>query len=538
MNVDNYYKDSDKSQFYLGVIAEVNAMHCILQVENITLLTHRKIRNEVVNPSTINYFVIVESIQGLFLGQVYQIRIPNSDNVRVLLKKGEEQAVYPTIFIDIIGEIDIYKNRVKHSGIKTVGISDKVYVANSKIIQIYLDSIVSRKEEEIEEHLAIGNYFGSTSEVVKLTPNTLFDRHMFVIGTTNSGKSTSALTIISEMINKTKKVLLIDPTGEYENSFRDGEVDKIKIGDDSVINTSSLSYEQWAMLFDAENTQIHFLTNAIKSLKYQNFKNMSGVFKKIGENELSIEETMNSVRKELNESSFDLKEIHNQLSEEEVAPDRDGNLRSNGNIRNTNIWLKNKVKHKIDRTNFLDFFEKTDESKKDVFEIIEEFMNDCKKSLYINTSGIEIDDTMGSIIIDLIGKYVLKKTKKEHSPFIFFVDEIHRYTKGRKIDDYQNAFTLISREGRKKGVFLFLTTQNPQDVPEELLGQMGTLLIHRLTHRRELSAIENFLSKTSFEQIPKLGQGEAILTSANLIRDLHISIFESSRQHENNTPVF
>ncbi|GMG66623.1 hypothetical protein TEHIT2_18140 [Tetragenococcus halophilus] len=96
--------------------------------------------------------------------------------------------------------------------------------------------------------------------------------------------------------------------------------------------------------------------------------------------------------------------------------------------------------------------------------------------------------------------------------------------------------TSIAREGRKKGIFLFLTTQNPQDVPDTLLGQIGTLLIHRLTHVEEIRTIQNHLKANSLGQIKKLDKGEAILTSINLLQDLHLNMNKTNRHHKNDTP--
>ena len=55
---------------------------------------------------------------------------------------------------------------------------------------------------------------------------------------------------------------------------------------------------------------------------------------------------------------------------------------------------------------------------------------------------------------------------------ILFVDEVHRYTKSNTNDGISlyTGLNSIAREGRKKGIFLFLTTQNPNDVDKVLLG--------------------------------------------------------------------
>ena len=139
------------------------------------------------------------------------------------------------------------------------------------------------------------------------------------------------------------------------------------------------------------------------------------------------------------------------------------------------------------------------------------------------------------MIIDLISNYIINEKDKDGIAFVIFIDEVHRYSKDIQSGGYQTGLTSIAREGRKKGIFLFLTTQNPNDVPIELFGQIGSLLIHRLTHRNELESIRNFLNDSSFRQVSKLNQGEAIFTSINLLRDLHLKIDKCSRKHFNDT---
>ena len=81
-----------------------------------------------------------------------------------------------------------------------------------------------------------------------------------------------------------------------------------------------------------------------------------------------------------------------------------------------------------------------------------------------------------------------------------------------------------------------MTTQNPNDVDKVLLGQVGTMLIHRLTSPDELKAIQNHLSENQIGQIKKLNTGEAVLTSINLLKDLYIKVGKSNRVHYNETP--
>ncbi len=81
-----------------------------------------------------------------------------------------------------------------------------------------------------------------------------------------------------------------------------------------------------------------------------------------------------------------------------------------------------------------------------------------------------------------------------------------------------------------------MTTQNPKDVPDVLLGQVGTMIIHRLTHSEELKAIQNQVKQNTVSQIHNLNQGEA-LTSINLIQDIHVRFIQSGRNHSSKTPI-
>lgn len=59
---------SDKENFYLGIISQVFKSNCRVQIENLSLLKSRKIRNEILVPNTINYLVAIEDVKGLFIG--------------------------------------------------------------------------------------------------------------------------------------------------------------------------------------------------------------------------------------------------------------------------------------------------------------------------------------------------------------------------------------------------------------------------------------------------------------------------------------
>lgn len=540
--IDLLYPNNDKNDFYLGMISQVYKNSSIVQVENLSWLKFRKIRKELLIPNTINFFVVIESTFGIFLGEVYQSKLPSSDSVHEALFKNYSEKIYPEISLNIIGVMTINSNKFKLSGFSTVGLTDKVYIANKNIIDIYLKSIeikdedVDNSEDKLE---SFASFSSMPSEKISLRSSTLFDRHLMVIGTTNSGKSTSSLSILDKLVQEEKKVLIIDPTGEYSNSFEDNSnVKKLKLGVDTILDTGQLSFTQWATLFETnDSTQPAVLAEAIKSLRYQKKNNINSVYQKVGKSLISVEQDMASLK--LDDTSFELSLLSTQITEEAVELDKNMKTYTKGSFQfNQKQWLVQKVNYKLSNTRLQEFFASELEDKKNLIKMIDEFMiDDSGYSLYIDTSTIGASDSIGSMIIDLISTYILDNKVKDHIAFVMFIDEVHRYSKNKLEDNYQIGLTAIAREGRKKGIFLFLTTQNPQDVPKELLGQVGSLLVHRLTHKDEMEAIRNHLSEHSYKIINKLNQGEAILTSINLLQDLHLKIIKSSRLHFNTTTI-
>ena len=70
-----------------------------------------------------------------------------------------------------------------------------------------------------------------------------------------------------------------------------------------------------------------------------------------------------------------------------------------------------------------------------------------------------------------------------------------------------------------------------------ILGQVGTLLIHRLTHNDEIKSIQNHLDDYAVKQVKKLNQGEAVLTSVNLLHNLFVQVTKCGRKQYNETPM-
>jgi DNA helicase HerA-like ATPase len=89
------------------------------------------------------------------------------------------------------------------------------------------------------------------------------------------------------------------------------------------------------------------------------------------------------------------------------------------------------------------------------------------------------------------------------------------------------AFGLIAKEGRKYGLTCVLATQRPRDIPADVLSQLGTLIVHRLTNDDDRHAVERAcgdLDRNAALFIPTLAPGEAIVIGPDLPAPVPINI--------------
>lgn len=537
--IDSFYKVADKSNYYLGMISQVNRSYSTIQIENLSLFSYRKLRTDILAPNTINFYVLVDSSSGLFLGEIFQSKVPNSDSVHEMLTNRQQEKIFPEINIDILGYIPLGETYFKLNGTNTVGITDKVYIANEKAVELFIKSIEVNPDSEKSLSSFANLAFSSQEYPIKLQPKTLFNRHLMTVGTTNSGKSTSALSILDKLVNDGIRTLIVDPTGEYSDSFTEDEVDKYVLGKNAVLPLSQISMNQWSILFETnDGTQPAVLAEAIRSLRYQFKFGNQDVYKKIGKSVTEVESDFSKLTDE--DRNFQLELLPNQIAVETTQQDKKGNYIANTFNFNANQYLIQKVNYKLANTSLVNFFTSTTgNSLNSLIDIIDSFTEGKNgKSLYIDASQIGTTDGIGGMIIDLISNHLVNLSSKVIKPFVMFVDEVHRYTKGVNNEGFTfyTGLNSIAREGRKKGIFLFLTTQNPNDVDKVLLGQVGTLLVHRLTSPDELKSIQNHLSENQINQVKKLNTGEAVLTSINLLKDIYIKVDKCNRLHHNDTP--
>ncbi|QGV18636.1 Bipolar DNA helicase HerA [Lacticaseibacillus paracasei subsp. paracasei] len=525
----------DKSHYYLGTVSSVANTGAKVQIENLSILQGRILNNESIYPNSVNYLILIDGERGLFLGRVNHTGIKDSESIHVLMKSGKLDQIYPEEDFDVVAFSNASSLIFSPAGFNTVGVHDKVYVATVPVITAYLNSLELLDEASGESPLKpFASLSNNPDASFELKPATLFSRHLMVIGATGSGKSTSALAILNRLHDSKIKFMMIDPTGEYRESFSEEEVHKLTLGVDTRIAPGSLTINQWIGLLEASSgIQAPALMNAIQALRFQKKQGLTGPYVKNLVTHDSIVTNIATLRAE--DTAFDLSLLGEQLLQEAVQADSKGKMKPDDFKLNAIRLLTDRLNQKMETSDLRRFFSESPEYS--LIEQLDHFLSG-PKSIYIDASELGATDDTGGMIVDLISRYVNTHQTETRDAFVMFIDEVHRYTtkQDTEQDSYYQGLNTLAREGRKQGIYLLLTTQSPNDVSKLVLSQMGSLLIHRLTQADELYAVKNFLDDRTKSRVPYLGKGEAVLSSVNLLQNVELTIEESTRVHHNSSP--
>lgn len=179
---------------------------------------------------------------------------------------------------------------------------------------------------------------------------------------------------------------------------------------------------------------------------------------------------------------------------------------------------------------------------------IDKFIAGNDKLLCICLSGIAYEYHAREIVANVIGRYLLNKARDgafRQRPTVIMIDEAHNFL-GRRIgtEDYAamlDAFELIAKEGRKYGLNICLASQRPRDITEDVLSQMGTLIVHRLTNDRDREVVERAcgeIDRAASAFLPNLRPGEAAIIGTDFPIPLTIQIKEPRNKPKSDGPKY
>ncbi|MFD1090839.1 ATP-binding protein [Providencia vermicola] len=252
---------------------------------------------------------------------------------------------------------------------------------------------------------------------------------------------------------------------------------------------------------------------------------------KSGQAKASYEAALLSMNSSIQTAPWLFKNIADQIVNECVWPNG-----GTGNNPNPTIWggrADNDVGHCLNliarikaysNNPNLKWMIDADDELKTLPNLIDEFCSPISNNnvLRLDLSEVPFEANSREILVNAIGRKLLSVARQgainHGAPLLVFIDEAHQFL-NKRIGEETNRFELdafgnIAKEGRKYGLNTIIATQRPRDIPEDVLSQIGTLIVHRLTNQLDQEIVKKAvgaIDQRSASFLPVLGQGEALL---------------------------
>ena len=155
------------------------------------------------------------------------------------------------------------------------------------------------------------------------------------------------------------------------------------------------------------------------------------------------------------------------------------------------------------------------------FSTLKDYIEDMiGKNQLVNIDISSLDDSEGEMVVKVLSKLLLDYVKsispRATKPINLIVEEAHRYI--RNVHDYgavgYDVFERISKEGRKFGLLLGISSQRPRDLSETVVSQCSNFIIHRIQSPEDLNYISRmvpYIDKTGIDRLTYLQTGHGLV---------------------------
>ena len=455
---------------------------------------------------------------------------------------GSTSPVHPIGSVQLLTSIPLDGSAVERGVTRFPQIGARVYSLDPRLVTWIVERVSDAKTDESALLLDLAYMPGTADARVRVTPERLFGRHCAVLGATGSGKSWTLARIVERVSQFQAKAILLDPTGEY-HALSDrtthvsiGGVDRPdQCSGASFPHTDLEEQDLFALFQPSTKAQAPKLRDAIKSLKLARALGDAhplvdgGCIPKEGKNKALFFDAYAAHSDELSRqaASFGIERLVHQIGLECVwhsaeygrDPSRWGD--ANGNELSMCTTLIARIEGDISSAQLAPIF-RPEEDEESLVQVIENFLADDQVAvLRISLRNLAFDRNVREIVANGLGRHLLRLARAERFrelPIVVCVDEAHQFLSKELGDEFGSyaldAFELVAKEGRKYGLGICLATQRPRDIPGGVLGQMGTLLVHRLTNDRDRDMVERAageLDRAEAEFLPNLVPGQALL---------------------------
>jgi hypothetical protein len=397
-------------QLFLGFVNKVTTGVVNVHVPSSKYLNKFFYYGEEFHGGLINSFVVIEGENVGFIGRVLSTELLEKERLDISTEALKEKDFHPLLKIEILSKFEYFDGSFQKSISEYPNVGAKVYIARKNVINNYLSQI------EVREHALKTKNFAHLlhKEDVKVdfSLQTLFSRHIAIVGTTGSGKSYTTSKLVEDLIANNQKVVLLDATGEYEELAKSNSTKAylVNLGTSHHIDYRKLSIDDlFYLVKPSPNSQAPKLREAIKSLKliqycenelkdYDYIKAYDGIkllSKKNKEREPLLQViNKNIVRLSTEELDFDIRSLPIQVENECIYEYDNRNPGNFGGTDDRSLGFCTTMNARINvllrENNFNSIYNFSGEKcTVEVFEMLEDFLcHNDKKLFYMNLSDL------------------------------------------------------------------------------------------------------------------------------------------------------
>ncbi len=380
-------------------------------------------------------------------------------------------------------------------------------------------------------HIEIGTVYPTKDVRAALYVDALLGKHFALLGSTGTGKSTSAALIMHRICDMSPEghIVMVDPHGEYSAAFK---------GHGELFNVDNLAMPYWLMNFE-EHCEVFITTQGAerqrdmdilaKCLLQARARNRTAE----GLTKLTVDSPIPYALSDLTAA------ITHEMGLLNKATDTAPYMRLRGKIDE----LKSDPRYQFMFSGML------------VADTMGAFIAKIfrlpargKPISIIDVSGVPSDivSVVVAMLSRLVFDYAIWSRSEVQRPILLICEEAHRYIPSDKSSAGQAVRKILERiakEGRKYGVSLGLITQRPSDLAEGVLSQCGTILAMRLNNDRDQQFVKSAMPEGSrgfLDVIPALRNRECIVCGEGVSIPIRVSFddLERDRRPASSDPLF
>ncbi|MFC0204274.1 ATP-binding protein [Novosphingobium soli] len=379
--------------------------------------------------------------------------------------------------------------------------------------------------------IEVGHVYPTQDIRAGLYVDALLGKHFALLGSTGTGKSTSAALILHRICQHAPEghVIMVDPHGEYAAAFQDTGM---------ILDVSNLQMPYWLMNFE-EHCEI-LLTSRGDDRQ---------VDAEILGKALLDARSKNRLAEQVGKITVDspipylLSDLGNILSNAMGKLDKGHTSAPYLRIRNRLDELKGDPRYHFLFSGML-----VGDTMADFIARLFRLPSRGRPISIIDVSGVptEITSTVVAVLSRLVFDFAVWAREERTRPILLVCEEAHRYVPNERNADGSSVGRILSRiakEGRKYGVALGLVTQRPSDLAEGVLSQCGTIIAMRLNNERDQAFVRAAMPEGArgfLDAIPALRNRECIVCGEGVAIPMRVAFddLEEAKRPASADPSF